>query len=176
MIKRNSLITVALILVLLIAVIILGVGVFRQTNLDASSREFAVFITPLILSANPNATPTAEDETEEAATEAITETIEAELAWKNYAHPQLLQQQSNEDRSKYLFIVTRHLGTLEVIDSINGVSEVSIWPFNKDPISANYTLQVGFAYGAAEVHIAMLYEQDQWQITSFQVMSDETSD
>lgn len=173
MIKRNSLATVALLLVLLITVIILGVAVFRQTSLDNSSREFAIFITPLILSADPNTTTT-EDEAE--AQETTAEAVDAEVAWKNYAHPQLLQQQSSGDRSKYLFIITRNLGVLEAIDSINGGSEVPVWPFSKASASANYSLQVEFEYGVAEVRIAMLYEQDKWQITSFQVLSEETSD
>ncbi|PCI77337.1 MAG: hypothetical protein COB20_08280 [SAR86 cluster bacterium] len=171
MIKRKTLVTAALTLALLIAIAVLGLGVFSRTTLDSSSREFAVFVTPLILSANPDAAGITEDENA-----AAIERIEGTLAWETYAHPSLLRQQSAADRSKYLLMVTRNLGALEVLESISGGSDASFSPLNDGPARANYNLQVKFRRAAAEVQISMLYEQDQWQITAFQVISDETSD
>jgi len=168
----KKILLIVLVLLLVISVSVVGTSIIRQTQFESSSQEFAVFITPLILSANPSAPQISDEET---ATE--TEKVEAERAWETYAHASLLQQQSNADRLKYLRIVAGNLGALEVIESIRGGSEVPIASFlGESQPTANYNLQVRFTRGAADVQISMLYEQDQWQITAFQVMSDRTVD
>lgn len=166
--------TASLLLILFVFAVLLGLGIYRQTTLDASSREFALFITPLILSANPDAPEIAEED--EAENQVIIKAIEAELAWELHAHPTLLKQQSQADRTKYLFVVENRLGVLELIQSISGSSEVPFNPFNNKPLMANYTLSVEFSDGTAEVELALLYEQGKWLISRFQVISNEMSD
>ena len=152
----------------------LASSIFRQTQFDTSSQDFAIFITPLILSANPNTPQTAEED--ELVGIDAPEVIEAGVAWEKYAHASLLQQQSNQDRSKYLLVVSRNLGALEAIESISGGSEVPLPLIGDGPIRADYFLNVDFTGGDAEVEVSLIFERDEWLITNFEVVSNIITD
>ncbi len=174
MTRKNAILISLIIVTLLISAGFLAMSIWRQAQYDASSRDFAVYITPLILSANPIASQTAEDD-EVQGIEAP-EVIEAEMAWEKYAHSSLLQQQSNQDRSKFLFVVTRYLGALEAIESLSGGSEVPLPLIGKTAIRADYSLDVGFSAGDAEVKLSLIYEGKDWLITNFEVISNILAD
>lgn len=171
--KKSLLISLALIVLIALAGF-LGTNIFRQTQLDESSQEFAIFITPLILSANPEETRLVEEE--ETENNETTEVIEAELAWEKYAHASLLQQQSTTDRAKYLFVVTRQLGTLQAIESISGSSDIPLPLVGSESVLANYSLAVSFSGGDAEVELSLIFENEQWLITHFEVVANVLAD
>lgn len=174
MTTRRSLIVTTLTLLLLMFAIILGWGVIRQRSLESSGREFAISVTPQILSANPDAAPLNEEE--EAAESNAAPRLEGEAAWEHYAHSSLLQVQPFQTRSKYLFVVSRNLGALEMISSISGSSEIPLPFIDRSPITAQYNLAVDFTGGTAEVELSLLYEQGRWWITYFNVVSNIIAD
>lgn len=151
MTRRNSLITATVLLVALLAVVVFGSAVMRKMRLDSSSREFAVEIAPQILAGNA-------------------EFLEL------HAHPDLLQQQSNASFTHYLFVVSRNLGNLELMEAIRGAAVVSLLPFSDVEPTANYVLDVVFSQGAASIEMALVYTQDQWLVQAFEVVADQLAD
>jgi len=151
MTKPNSVITVIVILLAIIAVAVLGTGVFRKMQLDSSSREFAAEVVPLVLTRGVEALET-------------------------YGHPDYLQQQPRESLIKYLYFVSLNQGELELVDSISGGSNVPLLIFSDQIPTASYALEVTFARGPATVEIELTYAGEAWQINAFEVVSEQMAD
>ncbi len=162
---RKSLISACTFLLLLIAIAILGSGIYRQSRLDASSREFAIHVTQIILSGNPRYE--AQEDLEDAPELEEPPTAAETLA--SFAHPLLLEQRSMDALGKYLYTITLNLGPLQVVQSINGGSDVPLFVFDSQIPSATHNLQVEFSAGSAQVMIDMILEGDEWLITAFSV-------
>lgn len=172
MTTRNRLIGYFTVLLLLIAIAILAISVLRQSQLDESSREFAIYVTPLILNGNPRYQDEedAEDAVQAAEPPSVADILES------VAHPVLLQQQTSAERTKSILSVTRRLGVLEIMRNISGNSDVPLLIFSDQTPSASYELDVDFARGTAQVEIDMLHEQGEWLISAFSVDSKLLSD
>lgn len=162
---RNKLISGVLILSFLVAIAILGSGLLRQARLDESSREFAIYVTPIVLSGQPRYE--AQEDLEEAIEMEDPPTVAETFA--TFAHPSLLERQSSEDLGRYFYTVTLNLGPLQRIESITGGSEVPLFILDSQIPSAAYQLQVEFSRGTAQVDMEMAMEADAWQLTAFDV-------
>lgn len=151
MLKPSSLLYSAAILIAVAAVLILGTGVVRKLRLDDSSQEFALDITPRIL----------------------TEGAEVQLT---HSHSTFLQEQADAAVSKYLYVVTRVLGELTLLESVTGGANVPLLIFSDMAPTANYEIDVLFSGGPAKVNIELIYEMEKWLILGFEVESDMISD
>lgn len=170
--NTKKLISFALILLLLGAVVLFASALIRQSRLSDSGREFAIEVVPLLLSGNPRYEAEEDDEavTERIEPPSLAETIE------RLAHPHLLEQQSTDDLEKYLRVVTLNLGRLEVVRNIRGSSDVPLLNFTASAPSAAYQLEAEFVAGVAEVNLTLLYEQGSWWIDTLSVESTLLSD
>lgn len=169
---RNKLISGVLILSLLVAIAILGTGLLRQARLNESSREFAVYLTPIVLGGQPRYE--AQEDLEEAIEMEDPPTVAETFA--TFAHTSLLERQSTEDLGRYLYTVTLNLGPLQRIESIAGGSEVPLFILDSQRPSAAYQLQVEFSGGTAQVDMEMAMEGDAWRLTEFDVETSILSD
>jgi len=150
MTKRRYAITVLTLLAAAV-VTILGAGVIRKAQMDASSREFAVNITSMIL------------------------TDGAEVL-QSHANSELLQQLSNENLTKYIQFVSRQMGELQLIESLSGSSQVPLFIFSADIPTASYDLDVVFAFGPATVKLTLVYDMKEWLISAFVVEAPQLMD
>ena len=151
MIKRRSITIAVFFLTAIMAVLILGTGVWRKLQLDTSSQEFVLEITPRILT-------------------------EGTVVLQAHATSALLQDQPEQSIDKYLYVVSRNLGELELIESISGSSEVPLLIFSDNVPTAYYEINVSFSGGPALVKIQLLYDMQEWLISAFEVESSQLAD
>lgn len=145
---RNRFTTTLIILGLLGITAALAAGVLRKVQLNTSSQDFVVELTPQILNGQPEI-----------------------LA--QHATTQLLQEQPLPTLTRSLNIVTLNMGAPKVIQSISGGTVVPLWYFSSTQPTAEYTLEVEFAGGTGQVEALLQYQNESWLFSGFTVIADQ---
>jgi hypothetical protein len=85
-------------------------------------------------------------------------------------HPDFYLQNSDEALSN-LFNALRRLGDLSELRDITFTQDELRWWQSLDDASVHYTMQAIFLQGNAEVRISLVFEQGEWQISNYQLLS-----
>lgn len=137
---RKSLIMASSVFILALAVLVLGWGIIRKTQLDASSSAIAINTIELLFSA--------------ANSEAVTEVIRSGR----------FPEGQREILQRNVTAIKRTTGTLESIDAVFGSADVPLLPFLR-AATANYTVALTTRGGAIEASLDLTWVDDGWQIS-----------
>ncbi|ALO45670.1 hypothetical protein [Pseudohongiella spirulinae] len=85
-------------------------------------------------------------------------------------HPDFYLQNSNEALIN-LFDALRRLGDLSELRDITFVQDELRWWQSVTGMTIHYTMQANFERGNAEVRISMIFDQGEWKIANYQVLS-----
>lgn len=138
-------------LALLAAVSLLGIGVWRQSALNATSEEFAIATTLAIVAEGPGRL--------------------LESATEEYR-----QLRSLQDATKSFEFTRNILGEAEEIQSVSGSALVPLYYFSATAPTADYRFVVKYERNTADVEIDIIYRGEQWFVTKFEVVSNLLSD
>ena len=137
----------ALISGLILVTGLLAWGILRKSNLDDSSQQLAISVTQAIF-VDGNLDPLIPN-----------------------AHASLIEQYSEENLRRTLLSISEILGPLELIESINGATNVSFIPFLGGAPTASYAISSSFNENIAPIIIEMLQEGGSWKFTTYRVDS-----
>ncbi|MFM1896004.1 MAG: hypothetical protein RLZZ385_1078 [Pseudomonadota bacterium] len=86
------------------------------------------------------------------------------------AHPDLRGQMSDDDWQTYVESLSV-LGPLQAMETISGAARVPLLPFLTSELTAEYRIDMRFAYAPAWATLSLRRETDAWWITDFTVRS-----
>lgn len=147
MINRKTFVLSSLVIALTTTIIVLGWGIIRKTQLDASSQALAL------------------------------ETVETLLQPHNRDAMLMLMSDDNYDAetkesfATRLFNLKRSVGALEKIDSVTGTSDVPLLPFLRPP-TASYQFDLNMLAGPITLTAELIWINGNWQFSSFNFAGD----
>ena len=133
------------------ALILSGLGFYRQQTLNASSEAYAIETALAILSEGP---------------ERLLQ--EASEAYR--------RERTEFDVADTFTFVRNALGEVELIADVSGSADVPLWLYSPSPPRADYDFTVTYAGGPAQVLMGLEYQAERWQVTRFRVVSNLLSD
>lgn len=136
MTNRKTFLVVISLIFLLLAVVILGWGIIRKTQLDASSANFSEATLQSLFSAD----------NEEALVQAVSD--------------QSFPIELREELVRRMLYLKRQVGSLEAIDAVFGSAEVSLLPFQQS--SANYDLSLSTVGGKINANLELDWADGYW--------------
>lgn len=136
----------ALLVLLLLALLLLAWGVWRKHGLDGAAQATSLQITEQFLARQD---------------------VQALVANSDGN----LQTGMGEEKWRAYLTVIARLGQLQLLESISGSSDVSLFPLKPDGSTAAYRIDTHFDNGDAEVAVSLVYRQGAWRITEFIVDS-----
>lgn len=141
MINRKTLTVSSTIVILLVATIVLGWGIVRKTQLDASSETLVLKTIEETLRASNR------------------EAVLGLMSDENFS------EETKDSLATKLVNLKRTVGALQSIKSIAGTAQVPLLPFSK-PTTADYTLELSMLAGPIELTAKLVWVNRAWQFSN----------
>lgn len=129
--------------------ILLARNIYLRTSLDESAENLVLDVTQSILNSD--------------SAEALT----------SRAFNGLVNQDPALEYQSQTGSIMRIMGTLNSITSIAGSTDIEFLPFTGNDPTAHYELAVDFQRGSASIATDLIYKENQWWFTHFDIDADQ---
>lgn len=163
--KRSTLLSLAILLLVIAGVVIAVLLQQQKAELDASSESFAIETSLAILEGLSQL-----EATDDGPPPTLTPVTSASI-WMANLDSRVAQYRTTESLENELNSVYHIMGNLISMDSIVGESTPAIPLVGPELSTASYSLGVSFSRGPATVVIVLEHDDSRWWITDFEIAS-----